>query len=121
MEQEYRRTRRHPRFEVEGRIKGRVTGLHDASLVNISLGGALVEHIQAGRPDTVSRKRVSVTCRSLVNRVEVQPDGQRALVYHTGLESIDASEEMRQAISYYIQSNTATANATWGRATTRST
>ena len=108
-----------------------MTGLHDASLVNISLGGALVEHIQVVRPGTVSLldlvlqgKRVSVTCRvvrSVVNRVEVQPDGQRVLVYHTGLEFIDASEEMRQAISYYIQSNTASANATWDEATTRST
>lgn len=53
MEQEYRHTRRHPRFEVEGRIKGRVTGLHDASLVNISLGGVLVEHIQVVQPGTV--------------------------------------------------------------------
>lgn len=49
MGQEYRHTRKHPRFAVEGKIKGRITGLHDASLVNISLGGVLIEHLQVVR------------------------------------------------------------------------
>ena len=128
MGQEYRHTRKHPRFAVEGKIKGRITGLHDASLVNISLGGVLIEHLQVVRPGTVSLldisfqgKRVSVTCRvvrSLVDRVAREPDGQRALVYHTGLEFIDASEEIRQVISDYIQS--VTVNATRAGVTMRS-
>lgn len=66
-------------------------------------------------------KRVSVTCRvvrSLVDRVAREPDGQRALVYHTGLEFIDASEEIRQVISDYIQS--VTVNATRAGVTMRS-
>jgi hypothetical protein len=44
--------------------------------------------------------------RSVVNRIELQPDGEQALIYHTGLEFLDLSEETRQVISDYIQSIT---------------
>ncbi len=107
-------TRRHPRFTVGGKTKGRVTADGEASLINISLGGVLIEHSQVVRPGTISSldldlqgKRVNFRCRvvrSVVNRAEVQPDGERAMIYHTGLEFFDLSEETRQVICDYIQS-----------------
>lgn len=99
--------------------------MHDASLVDISLGGALIEHAQVVRPGTLSSldlelqgKKLRVKCRvarSIVNRIEGQPDGEQALIYHTGLEFLEPSEETRQLINDYIQSITGTGNGTgWG-------
>ena len=107
-------TRRYPRVIVGGRTKGWITPLYEAALLNISLGGALMEHTEAVRPGTISpldldlpMKRVGLRCRvvrSVVHRSEVQPDGGRELIYHTGLEFLDPSNETAQAVSEYIQS-----------------
>jgi hypothetical protein len=106
--------RRYPRVKVGRRTKGRITSLYEATLLNISLGGALMEHAQAVRPGTISpldldlpTKRVGLRCRvvrSVVHRSEVRPDGTRELIYHTGLEFLDPSDETAQAVSEYIQS-----------------
>lgn len=109
--------RQHPRFTVVvGKATGRVTAVHDASLVDISFGGVLIEHSQVVRPGTTSSldldlegRRLRLRCRvirSVVNRIELQPDGEQALIYHTGLEFLDLSEETRQVIRDYIQSIT---------------
>jgi len=106
--------RQHARFVVRGKVKGRITSVYDAYILNISLGGALIEHAHVVRPGSSSSldldlqgKRLSLRCRvarSVVHRVEVQPDGERALIYQTGLEFIDAAKETRLMISNYIQS-----------------
>lgn len=106
--------RKHPRVRVAGKTKGRVTAIYDAILLDISLGGALVEHSEPVRPGTLSSldldlqgMRVRLRCRvvrSRVSRPEMQPDGERALIYHTGLEFIDPSDETRQALNDFIQS-----------------
>ena len=117
MEEGQRDRRQHPRFTVVvGKATGRVTSVHDASLVDISFGGVLIEHSQVVRPGTTSSldldlegRRLRLRCRvirSVVNRIELQPDGEQALIYHTGLEFLDLSEETRQVISDYIQSIT---------------
>lgn len=107
-------TRRYPRVIVGGRIEGWITSIYEAALLNISLGGALMEHAHAVRPGTISpvdlelpMKRVGLRCRvvrSVVHRSEVQPDGARELIYHTGLEFLDPSDETAQVVSEYIQS-----------------
>ncbi|MFQ5656990.1 MAG: PilZ domain-containing protein, partial [Candidatus Methylomirabilales bacterium] len=106
--------RQYARFTVGGRTKGRVTASSDALVLDISLGGAKIEHAQVVRPGTLSfldlelqGKKVRLRCRvirSVVHRAEVQPDGERELVYHTGLQFIDPSDELRQLIGDYIQS-----------------
>lgn len=109
------KTRRHPRFIAGGRKKGRVTGDYEASLINISQGGALIEHAEVVvRPGTISflelelqGKSVSLRSRvawSIVKRPEKTPDGEQALVYHTGLEFIELPEDTRQTVCDYIQS-----------------
>ena len=109
----YSKKRRHPRFVVGGTAKGRVTADYEASLLNISLGGAMIEHSEVVvRPGTISfleleldGKRTSLRSRvawSIVNRPEKTPEGERALVYHTGLEFIDLPEDTRQAVCAYI-------------------
>ena len=97
--------------------------MHDASLVDISLGGALIEHAQVVRPGTMSSldldlqgKKLRVKCRvarSVVDRIEAQPDGEQALIYHTGLEFLQPCEETQRLINDYIQSITGNGTG-WG-------
>lgn len=106
--------RQHARFVVGGRTKGRVTAIYDARILDISPGGSLIEHSQVVRPGTLScldlellGKRMSLKCRvarSVVHRSEIQPDGDNELIYHTGLEFLDRSDETRRLIIDYIQS-----------------
>lgn len=106
--------RQHARFVVGGRTKGRVTAIYDARILDISPGGSLIEHADVVRPGTLSSldldllgKRMSLKCRvarSVVHRSEVQPDGDRQLIYRTGLEFLDRSDETRKMIIDYIQS-----------------
>lgn len=109
------RERRHfPRVIVGCKTQGWVTAIYDASLVDISHGGVLIEHVQVVRPGTTSSldldlrgKRLSLRCRvarSVVHRTEVQPDGEQTLIYHTGMEFVDLPEETRQVICHYIRS-----------------
>lgn len=106
--------RQYARFVVGGRTKGRVTAIYDAQILDISPGGSLIEHSQVVRPGTLScldldllGKRMSLKCRvarSVVHRTEIQPDGDKELIYHTGLEFLDRSDETRKMIIDYIQS-----------------
>ncbi|MFQ5990630.1 MAG: PilZ domain-containing protein [Candidatus Methylomirabilales bacterium] len=106
--------RRYARFAVEGRTKGQVDASCDALILNISLGGALIEHSHVVRPGTISTldldfggDTLRLDCRvvrSVVHREEVLPYGGRDLVYHTGLAFIDVTDETRQRIGDYIHS-----------------
>ncbi len=116
MGKEQRDKRERPRVFVEGKSRGRVAAICEGSLLNISLGGVLIEHVHALRPGTPSfvelelqGKRVRLRCRvarSVADRTEVQPDGEREVIYHSGLEFLDIPEETRQVISDYIESVT---------------
>lgn len=122
MGKKQRERRRFSRVVVGCRTKGRVTALCDASLVDISHGGVLIEHVEFIHPGTNSSldldlqgKRLSLRCRvarSVVHRTDVQPDGKETLVYHTGLEFVDLPEEMRRVVCDHIQSIIDGANET---------
>lgn len=106
--------RQYARFVVGGKTKGKVTAVCDAILLNISVGGSLIEHSHVVRPGAISLldlelmgKRLSLRCRvarSVVARTETQTDGERELIFHTGLEFLHPSEDTRMVISRYIQS-----------------
>lgn len=114
MTESYPTKRQHPRFVVGGKARGRLTTTYTASLINISLGGALVEHPDIVRPGTISYmditllgREVKVRCRvtrSVVHRTEVLESGERGLIYHTGLEFFDPPTEVLDLILQYIES-----------------
>ena len=114
MKEKERDKRSCPRVMVGGETKGRVSSSDDALLLNISLGGVLIEHVQPLRPGTLTPldvelqgNRLKVQCRvvrSVVHRIGLQPDGERALIYHTGLAFVDLSDDARQVISQYVHS-----------------
>jgi len=106
--------RKHPRFVAKEGAKGRVASVWDAVLLNISLGGALIEHANVVRPGTPSSleldlqgKRIRLRCRvvrSVADRIEVQPDGEQEMIYHTGVQFLEPSAETLQVIADYIHS-----------------
>lgn len=95
--------RRYPRGIVGSATKGRVNGMDEAPILNLSLAGALIEHTEFLRLGTVSYldllllgRKERVRCyvvRSAVQRRELQPDGEEALIYQTGLEFLGPSHE----------------------------
>ncbi len=108
--------RQYPRAIVGCWTKGRVTDMYEVSLLNISLAGAMLEHVDTLRPGTIlflsfdlQGERANANFRvvwSEVHGTAIQPDGEQALIYHTGVEFPNPSEETRQVISDYLQSNT---------------
>lgn len=107
--------RRHRRWDVGGRHGGRLDSAHQASVLDLSLGGALVEHTSNHLwPETIAfltlaapGQEAGLKCRvvhSTVHRYEVQPNGERDLIYRSGLEFLDTSEASLQVIDKFIDS-----------------
>ena len=106
--------RRHPRWQVRNRPIGRIAPNHKASLLDISLGGALIEHPNLVRPETVLfltlsilKREISLRCRvvrSLVYRYAHWPSGEQDMLYRTGLEFLALSETSQKLIEQYIGS-----------------
>ncbi len=106
--------RRFPRWRAGRWLSGWIGNTHEVSVVDISLGGALIEHSYIIRPGTMTililllrGEKVSVDCRvirTVVYRYETWPGGERDCVYRTGLELVDVSEDSRREIGGYIRS-----------------
>ena len=105
--------RRSPRCRAWGWLLGWIGGALKVSVVDISMGGALIEHSPNMRPGTscvltLSPRgtRVNVRCRvvrSAVYRYETWPLGEQNCVYRTGLELVDVSETSQFQIGRCIE------------------
>jgi hypothetical protein len=114
MEEAQAERRRHPRVNVGGKTKGKVNAVHDVSLLDISLGGALIEHAQVVQPGiafdlvlTLVGQKLKLRCRavrSVVYRSESQAKGGQKLIYRTGLEFLQPTAATQQVIGDYIRS-----------------
>ncbi|MFQ5960453.1 MAG: PilZ domain-containing protein [Candidatus Methylomirabilales bacterium] len=106
--------RRHRRWWVGGRLAARAVGIPKASLVDISLAGALVEHSNMMRPGTLLFLTLTLdgqeevlkcrVIRSVGHRYEVLSTGERDLFYRTGLEFLSSSEASLEVIDKSIES-----------------
>ena len=93
--------RRYPRGVVGGKTKGRINGIGEVSVLNLSLGGALIEHAEVIRPDTILELVLTLAGRetrlrfrvvwSAIHRAEVQPDGEQELIFRTGVDFLGSS------------------------------
>lgn len=103
----------HFRWEVPG--TGAVIGPHyEASLINISEGGALIEHSNRVRSGTVllltlsvPEKKITLRCRAVrssEHRYEVLPTGERERLYRTGLEFLGIPDDARVLLDKYMDS-----------------
>jgi len=105
--------RRYPRWTVEGRLTGRFGYIPKVSVVDMSLGGTLIEHATELEPGIVSLlsllfpgHEAAQKCRvvrSDLHRLETLPIGTQDLVYRTGLEFLELSEESRRLIDGYME------------------
>ena len=105
--------RRFPRWRASGWLSGWIGDAIKVSVVDISMGGVLIEHSYVILSGTICiltlslcGTRVSVKCRvvrSALHRYEVWPVEGRNYVYRTGLELADVSEGSQQLISGYIE------------------
>jgi hypothetical protein len=107
--------RRHNiRWTVEEPTPGHITTIYEASLINISASGALVEHSDLVRPGALSTltfiiqgQKLTLRCRvarSVVHRTEFRAEGEREIIFRTGVEFVDASEDSLRLVGQYIDS-----------------
>ncbi len=104
--------RRHLRWRVGEGLTGRIASQNEASILDISLGGALVEHSNLVRPGTLSfltlllrGQEVNLRCRvvrSAIYRFETWPTGEQEHLYRTGVEFLALSEDSQRMIDKYI-------------------
>lgn len=96
--------RRRPRWLVGGQFVVQIGPFHEASLIDISEGGALVEHMSPVRPGSnsfltlsIHRQKVGLKCqavRSAAHRCHVGSNGERDVIYRTGLEFMGTLEHV---------------------------
>lgn len=106
--------RRHLRCQMGKRLTGWMTSNRQASILDISRGGALIEHTNLVRPGTLSflticvdGQEVSLRCRvlrSAIYRYEVLPNGEREHVYRTGLEFSPLSKDAQRLLDESLKS-----------------
>jgi hypothetical protein len=106
--------RRYRRWNIRGGLSGCIDAAYEASFVNISLGGALIEHSSMIRPGSIAfltlafqGQETGLKCRvvrSEVHRYGVRPTQERHLVYRSGLEFVDTSEASLRLIDKTIES-----------------
>ncbi len=104
--------RRSPRFQIPQPIAGNFLAASDAKLVNISFGGALIEHTGWTRLGVRSvlilpcqGRKVPLPCRvvrSQVSRAIPRPDGTRDLVYVSGVEFLHTGTDTSMAVQELI-------------------
>lgn len=109
---ELRPTRRHARFPVPEGISGSLVHTSNARLLNISKGGALVEHMGMARPGRISQliiayggKQLRLPCSiawSKIVRAVPRVEGDRELVYHTGIQFREDHPEADQPLEQLL-------------------
>ncbi|MFQ5839682.1 MAG: PilZ domain-containing protein [Candidatus Methylomirabilales bacterium] len=107
-------TRRHPRWIVRGRLTGRIRATDTATLIDLSPGGAQIEHTSIVRPGTIATLTLPVKGRDLtlrcqvvwsrVHRPQVRGDRGRELIYRSGLQFLDLPEASRRLLEKYLAS-----------------
>ena len=104
--------RRGPRVRLRTHTPAQLQ-LRDVNLIDVSLAGALVEHIEPVRPGeiyrlalTIEGQNVQVLARAMrvfaSHRVTVA-GGERQVVYRTGLEFVGLKKEAANLITEYVE------------------
>lgn len=104
--------RRGPRVRMRTQMPAQLQ-LRDVNLIDLSLAGALVEHVEPVRPGEIYRlaltlagQSVQVLARAMrvfaSHRVTVS-GGERQVVYRTGLEFVGLKKEAASVITDYVE------------------
>jgi len=114
MENRFLEKRRSPRVEVAGKVGSSIRAVIEASLLNLSTTGALVEHshvLHLGSIYTLTiyteKKELAMKCRvvrSFVSHSSKTEKGERALIYKSGLDFVDPRKEDLERIADIVRS-----------------
>jgi DNA-binding response OmpR family regulator len=107
--------RRAPRIPLRERFPAQLQ-LRDVNLIDLSLSGALVEHVEPIRPGEIYRlsltaeeQRVQILARAMrvyaSHRVTLA-GGERQVVYRTGMEFVGLKKDVADVIAKHIESLT---------------
>ncbi len=103
------KVRRFPRFQIRG-VMGAITEADEAEVLDLSMGGALVEHRGMFRVGAscfldlpTAGMLVSIRCR-VVYSGEGRREPEGTLYYRTGVEFLDLTPESEQALEALIRS-----------------
>ena len=105
--------RRAPRIRFRERSPAQLQ-LRDVSLIDISLSGALVEHVEPIRPGeiyqlsmTLADQKVHILARAMrvfaSHRVTIA-GGERQVVYRTGMEFVGLKKDVADCIARHVES-----------------
>lgn len=114
MKDDFVEKRRAPRVIVEGRFGSNIRAVIEASLLDLSTTGALIEHIHVLHPGSTynltifARERELVlkcrVVRSFVSHSKKTETGETVLIYKSGLEFIEPKKEDVEWISQLVKS-----------------
>lgn len=107
-----RRGRRHARLTFKEAVNEQITALHDVDILDLSIGGARIEHTALLRPGATCRLRVplqnrSVTllCHVVWSRAVGRAEGSRGdtgLLFHSGLEFGTMAPDVKAFLTAYL-------------------
>lgn len=105
--------RRHQRLTFQEPLSDVITATHDVRILDLSLGGARVEHTNILRPGSMCHlrlplrgRRVMLLCHVVwsraVGRVEGETRGT-GLLFHSGLQFVNVPSELRTLVAEYLE------------------
>lgn len=114
MPPEYSIHRRYARLSFQAPVSGGVLATYDAQILDLSLGGARLEHTVVLRPGSTCHMRVPLGARFItvlgrvvwshvVGRATQSPDGTRGLLYQSGLEFVRLAGEARSRLAAFLE------------------
>jgi hypothetical protein len=114
MSPEYSPTRRHGRLTFRELVSGGVTATHDIHVLDLSLGGARIEHAVILRPGNscylrlpLKQQVVTVMARVVwskaVGRAAGKPAATTGLLYQSGLEFGTLAQEAHALLTAFLE------------------
>jgi len=112
MSSEYSTRRQHARLTFSEPVSGAVTSSHAVHILDLSLGGARVEHTIILRPGSscyirvpIRQRVLTVNCRIVwskaISRIEGETGGT-GLLYHSGIQFGSMAQDTRTMLMAYL-------------------
>jgi hypothetical protein len=113
MSEQYEVRRRYARLTFSEPVAGAVTSSHDVSILDLSLGGARVEHTIILRPGNscylrlpLEERALTVNCRIIWSRAVGRASGDQGgtgLLFQSGVQFGSMSREVQAMLEAYLQ------------------
>ena len=107
------RKRRYARLTFREPLRDQVTATHDVKILDLSLGGARVEHTTILRPGStchvqlpLRHRRVTAVCLVVWSKAVGRAEGETrgtGLLFQSGLEFTKLAEEVQKLLAAYLE------------------